>query len=734
MSHNRFAVVIAAALIFAVPAFAQATKAPAPSAQGTKAAPQTSKGIPASWKQVPIPKLPPFKPQEPVRVELSNGMVIFLTENHELPLIDATARIRGGSRSEPAAKTGMVDMYGDVWRTGGTERRTGDAMDDFLEARAAKLETGSGSDSTYISLSCLKGDFDDVFAMFVDLLQHPAFREDKVALAKNQMNTGIARRNDDTDSIAEREGTKLAYGPNNPYARVPEYFTVAAVTREDMLAWHEQHVHPNDIIFGITGDFDAKQMEANLRTAFENWPKGPVTEAPKVEFTPAKPGIYFVNKTDVNQSAIKMVGLGIIRKNPDYFSVGVMNEVFGGGFSSRLFSNLRTKLGLAYSVGGGVGSSWDHVGITSFDMGTKSATTVDGIQGLWNEMDDLKKNPPTDAELQRAKDNILNSFIFRFDTPEKVLRERMAYEYYGYPADWLQQYRTGIERTSLADVRRVIDKYIHKDQLAVLVVGNGEEMTKPLSSLGPVKNIDITIPTSANQASGGAAESAAPKVSNIEGKALIAKVVKFLGGGEKVDSIKSLRFQATSMRSMPQGEIPIDTDTTIQYPDHLASSINAMGTQIKLVITPNAAFQAVQGQVHDLPPSMRDDAQQTVKRDIYNIAQNVDNPSYAFIANGTEKIGNTTASILDISGGGTETRWFIDPANGQLLRTVNNSVGQSGPTIRTMDLSDWKMVDGINFYTQRTVSENGKVMAKDTVKEWTVNPQVDPKMFEKPGQ
>jgi zinc protease len=734
MSRNRFAVLIAAGLIFSVPvSFAQATKVPAASSQTTKAAPQTSKGIPASWKQVPIPKLPAFKPQEPIRVQLSNGMVIFLTENHELPLIDATARIRGGSSSEPAAKAGMLDMYGDVWRTGGTEQRTGDAMDDFLEARAAKLETGAGSDSTYVSLSCLKGDFDDVFAMFVDLLQHPAFREDKLALAKNQMNTGIARRNDDTDSIAEREGTKLAYGANNPYARVPEYFTVAAVTREDLFAWHKQHVYPNDMIFGITGDFDAKQMEAKLRAAFENWQKGPLTEAPHVEFTPAKPGIYFVNKTDVNQSEIRMVGLGIVRKNPDYFSVAVMNEVFGGGFSSRLFSNLRTKLGLAYSVGGGVGSSWDHVGITSFDMGTKSSTTVDGIQGLRNQMDDLKKDPPTDAEMQRAKDNILNSFIFRFDTPEKVLRERMAYEYYGYPADWLQQYRSGIEKTTLADVRRVIDKYIHKDQLAVLVVGNGEEMTKPLSSLGPVKNVDITIPTSPNQASGGAAESAAPKVSNVEGKALIAKTIKFLGG-EKLASIKSLRFQATSMRSMPQGEISIDTDTTIQYPDRLASSLNAMGTQIKLVITPNVAFQAAQGQVRDLPPSMRDDAQQTVKRDIYNIAQNVDNPSYAFVVNGTEKVGDTTAAILDISGGGTETRWLIDPASGQLLRTVNNSVGQSGPTVRTLDLSTWKMVDGINFYTQRIVSENGKVVAKDTVKEWTVNPQVDPKIFEKPTQ
>jgi zinc protease len=731
MIRNRFAVLIAAVLLGATPlSFAQATKAAPPSTQKQSAAP--SKGIPSSWKQVPIPKLPPFKPQEPVRVELPNGMVLFLTEDHELPLIDATARIRGGSRSEPADKAGMLDMYGDVWRTGGTESMTGDAMDDFLEARAAKLETGSSADSTYISLSCLKGDFDDVFKMFVDLLQHPAFREDKLTLARDQMDTSIARRNDDTNSIADREGTKLAYGANNPYARVPQYYTVAAVTRNDMLAWHKQHVFPNNIIFGITGDFDIKQMEAKLREAFASWQKGPADHPIQVEFTPAKPGIYFVNKTDINQSSISLVGLGIERKNPDYFSVVVMNEIFGGGFSSRLFSNLRTKLGLAYSVGGGVGSAWDHPGITSFDMGTKSSTTVAGIQGLWDQMDELHTKPPSETELQRAKDNILNSFIFRFDTPVKVLRERMSYEFYGYPADWLETYRSAIEKTTLADVNRVIAKYIHKDQLAVLVVGNDEEMVKPLSSLGPVTTIDITIPTTPPGVK--TAEPAKPSASNPAGMALIGKVIQFLGGADKLKSLKTLRYQATSVRSMPQGEITLETDTTIEFPDKLATTLNTMGTEIKLVVTPTEAFQQAQGHIQNLPPSYRSDAQQTVKRDIYIIAQHADDPSYSFAANGTEKVGDINAAVLEISGDGTQTKWLVDPSNGQLLETINNAIGQAGPAVRTTDLKDWKTVDGINFYSERTVSEAGKTILKDTLKNWSVNPTIDPKLFEKPVQ
>src|SRR5207247_2368511 len=182
-------------------------------------------------KQIPIPPLPAFHPQEPKRVELPNGMVIFLQEDHELPTIDATARIRGGSRSEPAEKAGLVSMYGEVWRTGGTKSQTGDQLDDYLEIRAAKVETGGIADSTTVSLSCLKDDFNDTFKVFLELLREPEFRAEKLDLAKNEMVDGISRRNDEISQIAARESGKLAYGAQNPYVRVPEYATGAAVRR-----------------------------------------------------------------------------------------------------------------------------------------------------------------------------------------------------------------------------------------------------------------------------------------------------------------------------------------------------------------------------------------------------------------------------------------------------------------------------------------------------------------------
>jgi zinc protease len=188
------------------------------------------------------------------------------------------------------------------------------------------------------------------------------------------------------------------------------------------------------------------------------------------------------------------VALGTTRRNPDYYAISVFNEAFGGGFSSRLFSDIRTTKGLAYAVGGGVGTSWDHDGMLRLMVSTKSATTFESIEALDEEIAGLPKNPLSEDEITRAKDAILNSFVFRFDSPGKVLREKMAYEFYGYPLDFLENFQKQIEKVTRADVTRVAAKYLHRDQMAVLVVGNSSEFDKQPASLGPVNKLDITIP------------------------------------------------------------------------------------------------------------------------------------------------------------------------------------------------------------------------------------------------
>ncbi len=487
MNRSRWTIVSIALLLPA--------SLPSAYAQEAAAAPRPAATAPAqTWKKIPIPPLHAFRPAQPKRIELSNGLVIFLQEDHELPFINGSILIRGGSRDEPADKIGLVSMYGQAWRTSGTSTIDGDKLDDQLESKAASLETSGGSANTSVHWSSLKGDFDSVFASAIDLLLHPDFKADKLALAKRQMDTGIARRNDDASDIAVREAVKLVYGPTSPYARQEEYATVDAVTLDDLTAWHKRTVVPNGMIVSVSGDFDSAAMETKLRNAFEPLPRGQENATEKSTFTDPKPGVRFVDKDDVNQSNVLIVGLGTERSNPDFYALSVMNEIFSGGFGSRVVQNVRTRLGLAYSVSGSYGASYDHPGVFYVIAGTKSASTVAATRAMLDEVQRLKSVPPTASELTKAKDQLLNSFIFRYDSPEKTLNEQVTLAFYGYPADFLEKYKTGIESVTSADVARVANKYIDPAKLGIVVVGNQSEIKPKLDVLGKVTPVDIAIP------------------------------------------------------------------------------------------------------------------------------------------------------------------------------------------------------------------------------------------------
>ncbi|HZU23270.1 MAG TPA: pitrilysin family protein [Terriglobales bacterium] len=697
-----------------------------------------------SWQQIPIPPLHKFEPQQPKRLELSNGMVIFLQEDHELPLISGQVRIRGGSRNLPADKTGMTSIYGQAWRTGGTESKTGDQLDDILEARAAKVETSGASDSTFLSWSCLKSDFDDVFAVAADLLQHPAFRQDKIDLAKRQIDGAISRRNDDVSGIAGREAAKLAFGAQNPYARTAEYSTVASVTRDDLVAWHKRTLVGANIMIGVVGDFDSAQMEAALRKVFEPLPRGDRMGDADLQFNPAKPGVYFAAKEDVNQANIRMVSLSPLeRKDPDYFAVQVMEQAFlSGGFSARLTNYVRTVRGLAYDASGGFSVPYDHPGMFEVAAGTKSQSTVETVQAIYEALEDIQKHPITADEMRRAKDAILNSFIFAVDSKDKLLTEQLTYAFYGYPSDFLEQIRAGIEKVTIADVTRVAEKYIHPRQLAVLVVGNDQEFDKPLSTLGQVTRLDISIPPPGGQPSqpaeggmgAGEAASAKPSAAGQEqARALIAKVAANMGGMAKIAAVKAVQISATVPLKTPQGQVEAKVTELKAYPDKMRQQVQLPQGEIVVTVTPQAAFMSMGEQWQEMPSSARHDAQEEMKRDEIFILQHSADSSVTASLGGEEKINGAAAQAVNIVSSGTPVTWYVEPASGKLLRVRHTQNGPEGPEEVIADPDDWRNVDGVMFPFKEHRTQGGQDSGTVEVSEVKVNPPIDTKMFEKPA-
>jgi zinc protease len=683
-----------------------------------------------SYKDIKTPPLHKIAIPMPKRIQLANGMVIFLMEDHELPLIRGGATIRGGERDAPADKAGLASIYSQSWRTGGTESKTGDQLDDLLEARAARVETTADDDSSSVTINVLKNDFDTVFPIFLDVLQHPAFRQDKIDLAKTRLNATISRRNDEPMGIATRELAKLGYGANSVYARQPEYATVASITRDDLLAFHNRFVHPNNIILGLVGDFDSAAMEQKLRAAFESWPKGPQTpRTAPADIAPAKPGVYFVAKDDVTQTNLGFVAPGIVRNNPDYYAVAVMNEVFGGGFSGRLMNEIRSKRGLAYAVGGGLGSSWDHPGLLRVSMGTKGNTTVEAANALRGEIVALAEKPITAQEVAEAKEAILNAFVFTIDSPASILAEQTRLEFYGYPADYYQRYAANIEKVTPADVERVAKKYINPNQLAMLVVGKEKDFEKPLSTFGEVHTIDVTIPEPGQKPGAATASAAAaPSTSSAEGVALAKKVRDFVGGQAKIDAVQSTHTVGTMSMKTPAGAMDIEIDSLSKLPDYRRNVMKTPMGEMTMVATPEGSFMITPQGTQDMPGSQSTAMRSESRGDLLTVLKNIDKPGYTFNVVGSEKIGDVNAQVLEVGTGASTIKWYVDPASGKLLRRVSQSPRGEAVT----DFTEWQSYGGINFPVAYTIKTNGEQTGGGKVTAIEINPTIDPKIFQKP--
>jgi zinc protease len=448
----------------------------------------------APLKEVKIPKYDRFV--------LENGMVVYLMEDRELPLINGTAFIRTGDRFEPADKVGLAQFVGTVMRTGGTSKHSPDQINEILEQKAASVETNISETFANASFESLTEDVETVFGLFAEVLREPAFAQEKLDLAKTQERGSISRRNDSPDEIASREFRKLIYGKDSPYARTTEYATLDNVSREDVLKFYQQYFYPNNMILGIVGDFDSKKMRSQIQAKFGNWKPSPTAIKPQLpQVSQAKTGgVFFVNQPQLTQSNIFIGHLGGEYDSPDYPALDVLNNVLNG-FGGRLFNEVRSRQGLAYSVYGYWNPRYDYPGMFIAGGQTRSDATVQFVKAMQGEIKRMQTQLVTPKELAFSKESTLNSFVFNFENPYQTLSRLMRYEYYGYPADFLFRYQKAVAATTAADVQRVARQYLKPENMVTLVVGNQAAIKPPLTQLAAeVTPVDVTIPASQPQA------------------------------------------------------------------------------------------------------------------------------------------------------------------------------------------------------------------------------------------
>jgi len=690
------------------------------------AAAQTPAPAPAvgSYKDLKYPPLPPIKVPEPAQFTLSNGMRIFLLENHELPLVSGIAMVRTGNLFDPADKHGLSQIMAEAMRSGGTKDKTGDQIDEQLEDVAASVESSMDETSAIVSFSALKETSDRVLGIFHDVLTNPEFRQDKIDLSLTQMRGGIARRNDDAEGIPGRELASILYGRDTSYGWQIEYADLDRIKRQDLINFYQRYYFPKNIMLAVYGDFTAAEMRDKLEKLFAAWTvdQPPAPPFPPVTAKPA-PGVYFGEKPDITQTFFAIGHLGGTFRDKDYAALEVAANIMGQGFTSRLVSQIRTKLGYAYNIAAVWSANYDHHGTFQIVGSTKSASTVDALQAISVELNKMRMAEVTPRELEEAKQGVLNGFVFNFDSPAKTLNRVMRYEYFGYPKDFLFQYQKAVEAVTRADVLRVAKQYWHPEELATVAIGNPKELGKPLSALGKVTALDLTIPepkpTASPTASGAPAGGATvPGERSAQGRQLIERAQQAMGGADKLAAVKD--FRSTREVKMAAGGLTVKQTNLFLASGYLRQEQELPFGKMTAFSDGKSGWLAAPPQgVMPMPAEVVKQAQGAIFRDLTGLMLSTRDASRKINAVGDNAVEITSAD-------GQSVKVDFDPATGLPLKETYAAAGMAGATV-VETLSDWKDAGGgvkLPFHT--LLEQNGQKVAESTASEFKFNVGLTP--------
>jgi zinc protease len=676
-----------------------------------------------------IPPLNSFAKVTPERVVLRNGLVLFLLEDHTLPVVQSSAYFRASGAWVPADRVGLGGLTATVMRSGGSAAKPGDWLDDRLAAIGATLYSNLGADYASSGFWCLSENAPEVLGLFAEVLRRPAFPDDKIELAKVGLRRSIASRNDEMQSILFRVARQSAYGKDSPWARQPEYATVEPITRDDCVMMHRLVYAPNRFVLVVYGDFKSPAMKKLVQAAFGDWPRNdePTPPVPGVPASTAR-RVVFAPKDDVTQSGVIVTQLGYKADDPDNATMDVVEQALGGGFSSRLFNVIRTQRGLAYAAGASAGGGYFRPGVFMAYSLTRNDSAMVATDLLRSEVERVTKEPFSDEEAKLAREAVENSLVFQFSDRASVVFRAGFYELAGYPQDFLQRYQKALGDVTPATMLGAAQRKIHPDQFVTVIVGKEKEFDRPLDAMGQtVERVDIAIPPPPSKVAAGEATPA----QLAKGQQWLKAAADHAGGPAAWAAVKAFRQTGNATLTMQGQSMAVGTETALRFPDRVLEVLKLPQGEMSMGFDGAHGWRKGFGQIMD-QPEMAQEVKADWERSLFRLFGHAG--EYRVQALDAPRTVDGVAYRVAVIRSEVVRDWQLYFApDGTLARMEFMDDGPAGPATHTLVYGDWRAVGGLQYPFSNKVMIAGEPYLDTKIVEAVADPTLGDELFAKPA-
>ncbi|MSV28641.1 MAG: insulinase family protein [Bryobacterales bacterium] len=710
---------------------------------------------------------------------LPNGMRLLLIENRELPLVHGVALIRAGGLFDPPGEAGLAALTGMAMRSAGARGRSGEQLDQALEDLAASVESQAGDDYAQVSFSSPAGSAGKALEIFRDVITAPDFQQERIDLDKAALRDAIARRNGDLQELASRELSALVYGRESPHGQHVDAGSVARITRARVIAFHRRYYTPANVILAITGDFQPEELKAEIANLFSGWSHaGEALPAfPPVRQVP-QPGIFLAAAKGHSRTTFSIGRLGGLRSDRDCAALELAAGILAGTGGARLSRRFRT-----HSSDSAVSAAWNprhsYPGLFEISGATASGSTTQTLRAAQEELRKLQTTGVSAGELEYARQRVLHSFVFQFDTPPNTLRQVALYEYYGYPRDFISQYQKAVAAVTRADIARVAKQFLKPEDLTIVIAGSPETFGEPLNALGlPVSPAGFFVHAEASSAANATPPNAAPAAQLTTAPAaplntasaaqfttvpaappntapaaqfttapaalprsaaaapltaapgalaleLLHRVQEAVGGAEKLAAVKDY-FQTCEFK-MSTGAGGMTAKQTNRWagPSYYRQESEMPIGKIAAYSDGTTGWLVTPQGKTGLPPALLKQIQGDLFRSFFQFLSSDRMPG--------RTVTSVAPGVIEISDGQSNSaRLTIDEATGLPLKQTYTQLQPSGPPSTVEEVyGAWMAVSGIKVPSRITISQNGRKFADVTVTEHRINTGLSPKDLSK---